>query len=537
MASIARTCILKNLGVAFIAPFLTVLITTGLCTWIGKYMRSRQMDWVAATETRVTSVSYVVGCIKGVRMLGLSDSVLRMLTNLRELEVEAHKHIRKLLVWVLVISNVIFQTTTLVTYVTFAAIALSKPTGLSLDFNVLYGSLSALKLVTSPMVLVLQLIPSIQGSLASLDRIQNFLMSESIDDVEEELIVRHETHEGIELPPLRKRNFIVSIKDAIFGVDAEKPLLFDISMSCQIGSLTMVVGKVGSGKSVLLRSLVGEAKLLGGSFKPLPSGTAFCDQSIWLRNATIRDNIIGEDVFDESWYNKVLWSCNLTQDLDEMKKGDLTPIGTKGISLSGGQKNRMSLARALYARKPILAIDDMLAGLDSTTEKLVFDRVFGRNGLLRKANATVILATHATYFARHADQIIVLSEGRIVENGTYQELIARKVNFNEINASARDDMPEVDSIERASNESLKTISPKVKVQEEEEEEQDDEARRAGDGKSLMFFMKAVGTFHNVVYFGLLAITTVATTIQCKSLNTKLFQLLIPSPGGLPLSLQ
>jgi ATP-binding cassette subfamily C (CFTR/MRP) protein 1 len=470
-------------------------------------------------------------------MLGLSDSVLRMLTNLRELEVEAHRHIRRLLIWILLISNVMFQMTTLVTYVTFAAIALSKPNGLSLDFNILYGSLSALKLVTSPMVLVLQLIPNIQGSLASLDRIQNFLLSESIDDVKEEAIIQHGTHEGIELLPLRKQKSIVSIKDASFGVDAEKPLLFDISMSCQVASLTMVVGKVGSGKSVLLRSLVGEAKLLRGSFKPLPSGTAFCDQSIWLRNATVRDNIIGEDTFDESWYNNVLWSCNLIQDLDEMKKGDLTSIGSRGVSLSGGQKNRISLARALYARKPILAIDDMLAGLDSTTEKLVFDRVFGCNGLLRKANATVILATHATYFARHADKIVVLSEGRIVENGTYQELIARKVNFNEINASAREDIPEVDSIEDASNASLNTISPKPKIQEEEEEEeQDDDARRAGDRKSLMFFMKAVGTFHNVVYFGLLTITTVATTIQCRSIEITLSQLFIPSTLELPLVL-
>jgi ATP-binding cassette subfamily C (CFTR/MRP) protein 1 len=453
-------------------------------------------------------------------MLGLSETVLRMLTNLRELEVESHKHIRRLLIWILLISNVMFQTTTLVTYVTFVVIALSKPGGVSLDFNVLYGSLSALKLVTSPMVSVLQLIPNIQGSLASLDRIQNFLLSESIDHLGEESIARHQTSEGIELPAMRTQNSIVCIKDATFGVGTEKPLLFDISMSCQVGSLTMVVGKVGSGKSVLLRALVGEAKLLGGSFRPLPSGTAFCDQSIWLRNATVRDNIVGEDAFDESWYNNILWSCNLTRDLDGMKKGDMTPIGSKGVSLSGGQKNRISLARALYARKPILAIDDMLAGLDSTTEKLVFDRVFGCNGVLRKANATVILATHATYFARHADKIIVLSEGRITEHGTYQELIARKFNFNEINANARDDRLEFDSAEDTPNASLKMTPPEPRIL-QEEEEQDDDARRAGDSKSLMFFMKSVGTFHSVIYFGLLAITTVATTIQCKSLETNI----------------
>lgn len=456
---------------------------------------------------------------KGIRMLGLSETVLRMLTTLRELEVEAHKHIRRLLIWVLLISNIMFQTTTLATYVTYAAIALSNPNGLSLNFNVLYGSLSALKLVTSPMVLVLQLIPQIQGSLASLDRIQKFLMSESINRDEKDSTAQHIAPEEIELLPMRTQNSVITMKDAIFGVDAEKPLLFDINMKCQLGSFTMVVGKVGTGKSVLLRSLVGESKLLGGSFDPLPSGTAFCDQTVWLRNATVRDNIIGEDDFEESWYNNVLWSCDLTQDLDEMKKGDLTPIGSKGISLSGGQKNRMSLARALYARKPILAIDDMLAGLDSTTEKLVFDRVFGRKGLLRKSSATVILATHATYFARHADRIVVLSEGRIIENGTYPELIARKVNFHEINDSASNDIPETDSIEEASSEtSDEVISPISKVDLVEEDEEEDEARRAGDRKSLYFFMKSVGTFHCFLYFGLMCFATVATTIQCESSN-------------------
>lgn len=512
--SVALYILYSHLGTAFIAPFLTTLIASGLCMWIGKYMRPRQMDWVAATETRVTSVSYVVGCIKGIRMLGLSGTVLRMLTTLRELEVEAHKHIRRLLLWVLLISNIMFQITTLATYVTYAAIALSNPNGLSLNFNVLYGSLSALKLVTSPMVLVLQLIPQIQGSLASLDRIQNFLMSDSINQDEKDSTAQHIVPEGIELLPMRTQNSVITMKDAIFGVDAEKPLLFDINMRCQLGSFTMVVGKVGSGKSVLLRSLVGESKLLGGSFDPLPSGTAFCDQTVWLRNATVRDNIIGEDDFEESWYNNILWSCNLTQDLDEMKKGDLTPIGSKGISLSGGQKNRISLARALYARKPILAIDDMLAGLDSTTEKLVFDRVFGRKGLLRKSSATVILATHATYFARHADRIVVLSEGRIIENGTYPELIARKVNFHEINDSTSIDISEGDSIDEISSEtSDEVISPISKVDLVEEDEEEDEARRAGDRKSLYFFMKSVGTFHCLLYFGLMCFATVATTIQ------------------------
>lgn len=373
-------------GAAFVAPFLTVLITTGICTWIGKKLRGRQLLWAAATQRRVTAVSYVVGCMKGVRMLGLSDTVFRMLTKLRELEVAANQHIRRLLVWVLLLSNVMFQLTTLATYVTFAVIMLVKTNSTGLDFHKLYGSLSALKLVTSPMMIVLQLIPTLQTSLASLYRIEQFLKSGAFEPEQLEHSAPASVSEGVELAPLSAgvKNAgspapMLSFRNATFTID-EQPLLFDIKTSFRPGSFTMIIGKVGSGKSIFLRAAVGEMKLWSGSFQPCTSGTSFCDQTVWLRNATVRQNIIGEDEFDEAWYNKVLWSCGLMQDLAEMKKGDQTPIGSKGISLSGGQKNRLSLARALYARNPLLAIDDMLSGLDNTTEKLVFDRVFGRNG-------------------------------------------------------------------------------------------------------------------------------------------------------------
>lgn len=216
-------------------------------------------------------------------MLGLSETVFRMLTKLREVEVAAHKHIYKILLWVLLISNTIFQLVTLTTYVTFAVVMLKRGQGTGLDFNKLYGSLSALKLVTSPLMIVLQLIPTLQTSLASLQRIEKFLKSNSI---EREALPASEPasiSEGVELLPIKGNTLQASfavMKDACFGIDAQ-PLLSDVSTSFQAGSFTMIIGKVGAGKSVFLRSLVGETKLLSGSFIPPTSGVAFCDQSVW----------------------------------------------------------------------------------------------------------------------------------------------------------------------------------------------------------------------------------------------------------------
>ncbi|KAF2683972.1 P-loop containing nucleoside triphosphate hydrolase protein [Lentithecium fluviatile CBS 122367] len=516
---VALYILYTHLGAAIVAPFVTILTFTALSTWIGKYMRARQLPWAAATQARVTAISYVVGRMKGVRMLGLSDTVFRMLTNLRELEVAAHRHIRKILVWVLLISNVIFQVTTLTTYVTFAIIMLSKHNGTGLDFNTLYGSLSALKLVASPLMVVLQIIPALQTSLASLEGIENFLRIGTIE--RDELLDTDSApiSEGQELPPVqqgRSDSSVLSMEDATFAVD-EQPLVFDVTTNFQPGSFTMIIGNVGSGKSIFLRSLAGETKLLSGSFRPPSSGTAYCDQAVWLRNATIRENIIGESDFNHLWYSRVISACGLWQDLEEMKRGDQTPIGSQGISLSGGQKNRLTLARALYARKPILVIDDMLAGLDNMTEKLVFGRVFGRHGLLRKSNATVVLATHATYYARHADRILVFADGRIAEQGTFQELAERNVDFQAFDSNASIENHEIESADDTVAEvesSSKLLSQLRAVEEDEgDEDDDDAARRSGDRRSLTFFLRAIGPFHVSLYWVLLMVATVATQIQ------------------------
>lgn len=106
-----------------------------------------------------------------------------------------------------------------------------------------------------------------------------------------------------------------------------------------------------------------------------------------------------------------------------MPGGDHTPVGSRGISLSGGQKQRLALARAVYARKDVVALDDVLSALDARTGKLVFERLLSKDGLLRRLGATIILVTHAVHRLASADQIAVLGQsGQVVQVGTYDEL-------------------------------------------------------------------------------------------------------------------
>lgn len=134
----------------------------------------------------------------------------------------------------------------------------------------------------------------------------------------------------------------VLIKDGAFGYDSEKaPNLENINVEIPRAKLTLVVGKVGSGKSTLLKSILGEVEALGGSITVSEPEVAYCDQTPWHMNGTVRESIIAFSPVDELWYRQVLESCGLMEDLDQLPKRDLTAIGSKGIVLSGGQSQRV----------------------------------------------------------------------------------------------------------------------------------------------------------------------------------------------------
>jgi len=160
----------------------------------------------------------------------------------------------------------------------------------------------------------------------------------------------------------------------------------------------MIIGKVGSGKSTLLKGLLGELPATAGSVQINFSGSAYCEQQHWLVNDTIQNNIIGQSTLEARWYETVVNACALDKDFAVLPSGGLSLIGSKGISLSGGQKARVALARALYSRQNVAVIDDMLSGLDWSTEEHIWESVFGTHGIFRQQGTTVILATHAGKF-------------------------------------------------------------------------------------------------------------------------------------------
>lgn len=143
--------------------------------------------------------------------------------------------------------------------------------------------------------------------------------------------------------------------------DSTEPNLQDLNMNVKKGSLIAVVGKVGSGKSSLLSALLGEMEKLRG-YVGVRGQVAYVPQQAWIQNMSLRDNITFGRNYVRSFYNKVVDMCALKSDLAILQRGDQTEIGEKGINLSGGQKARVSLARAVYQNADVYLLDDPLSG-------------------------------------------------------------------------------------------------------------------------------------------------------------------------------
>lgn len=192
------------------------------------------------------------------------------------------------------------------------------------------------------------------------------------------------------------------------------PVLSDINLKLTEG-LTVVSGKVGAGKTALLQGLLGELDRIGGSCEIPHEMVGYCAQTPWLQSMSIRDNILFSSPYDEERYRKVLDACALLPDLENFEHGDLSFVGENGIGLSGGQKARVALARAVYSTARILLLDDPISALDHNTAETVVHKCF--TGPLMQGRV-VVLVTHRTALVSDiADQIVHIEDGRATVHG------------------------------------------------------------------------------------------------------------------------
>ncbi|KAJ2691991.1 hypothetical protein GGH99_002028, partial [Coemansia sp. RSA 1285] len=218
---------------------------------------------------------------------------------------------------------------------------------------------------------------------------------------------------------LLSKEAIVKVKNGTFGwLSSDEPSLTDINIECKRDELVAVVGRVGSGKSSLVSAVLGDMVKIKGSVT-VQGSIAYVPQQAWIMNATLRDNILFGHRLDQELYDKVIDACALRPDLEMLPSGNMTEIGEKGINLSGGQRARVSLARAVYACADVYILDDPLAAVDAHVGKHLYSHVIGPNGLLK--SRARILVTNAVQYLNTANSIYMLENGRIVDHGTVAE--------------------------------------------------------------------------------------------------------------------
>ncbi|KAI1287364.1 ATP-binding cassette sub-family C member 4 [Halotydeus destructor] len=250
-------------------------------------------------------------------------------------------------------------------------------------------------------------------AMVSLSRLQEFLLLEEKD-----------TAESIEYSPETRGEIIASNVSAKWLAEAEDVILKDISFQLKPGQLLAVIGPVGSGKSTLLLSLLGELPHCTGS--KLVKGTiAYAPQEAWCFSGSIRDNIIFGKPYDEIKFRNVIRVSALERDLKLMSHAEYTLVGEKGVTLSGGQKARITLARSLYTNSDVYLFDDPLSAVDASVANHIFEKCI----LEHLSGKTRILVTHQIQFIRKADLILVLKDGATVALGNYDHLINSGIDF------------------------------------------------------------------------------------------------------------
>lgn len=242
-----------------------------------------------------------------------------------------------------------------------------------------------------------------------------------------------------------------------------EPALIDIDLEIERSAICLIAGPVGCGKTTLARAILGELPLDSGEIETTTNKMAYCAQTAWLSNGTIRENICGPaevSNFDDKWYRTVLNVCGLERDLELLSDGDQSQIGSRGLVLSGGQKQRVALARAVYARNDMVLLDDVLSALDAKTERLVVDRLIGPEGLFRELGTTVILITHSTQYFHLAQHIVVIgTDKEVAEQGTYAHLRSQDGYISKLLVKEDHDQHSEEEEHRTSNGKKKVKDP------------------------------------------------------------------------------
>ncbi|KIY51798.1 P-loop containing nucleoside triphosphate hydrolase protein [Fistulina hepatica ATCC 64428] len=427
-----------QLGPSALAGFSLFVMITPLQERMMTYQAVARRVIVKWTDQRAKAIAEILGSMRIVKYFCYETPFLKRIAQVREKELEGVRKVQNARSANIAVSFSIPVLSAAVAFVTYTSV------NTTFEPAIVFSSLSLFQLLRQPMMFLPRSLSSISDALNAVQRLQTIFHAELMPGAPFEIVPDQKLAldardvsfewETVARPAdasdKEKQGHQQKAADANVDVDVDVDQLGverapftvkNVTVQVARGSVVAIVGNVGSGKSSLLQGLIGEMRKTGGEIS-FGSNVAYCPQTAWVQNATLRENVVFGQAFDADRYWEVLEDACLLPDLKILPDGDLTEIGEGGINISGGQKQRINIARAMYSNASVLLMDDPLSAVDAHVGRSLFHGAIMK---MRQQGRTVILVTHALHFLSHCDYIYTLNNGRVSEEGTYVELTAR----------------------------------------------------------------------------------------------------------------
>ena len=378
---------------------------------LARYMKRLQKVQMKNKDSRTRLMTEILNNMKSIKLYAWGQAFMKKLTYIRnDLELNT---LRKIGAMSGVQTFVWTSTPIAVSTATFAVFVLTKDAPLSTEL--VFPCLTLFNLLSFPLMVLPMVISAIIEATVAVARLTSFFTAE---ELQSDAVTQAPAVEGA-------GDKSVVIHDASFAWDRYdgKQCLRNINFVARRGELSCIVGRVGTGKSSFLGSILGDLWKSEGEVI-VRGKIAYVAQQPWVMNASVKENIVFGHRWDPQFYDQTIKACALVDDFKVLPDGDKTEVGERGISLSGGQKARLTLARAVYARADIYLLDDVLSAVDQHVGRHIINDVLGPKGLL--ASKTRILATNSVPVLEDANFITLLRDGAVIEKGTLEQLLAMR---------------------------------------------------------------------------------------------------------------